>query len=214
MGGKITKQELNNNLIQEIESKVKQSEFDEHKADYVQLKGDLSTLQTTAKDNIPNIVNELFTNVSNGKDLVSRAITGVDGGVVIPANPTFSDLGSAIGRVSTGTKWFQLTTKTSGPQIDFTREDGSIQGSVFIDINTSLIGFKPRIIIARIYNISGVSSSATATWYADTITLSPSIYFNCDNGAGYRYRIPYNANSIKLPVYSNRDFTVVWFAYQ
>lgn len=80
-------------------------EVETHLADYTQLKGDLSTLKTTAKDSIPNIVNELFTNVSNGKNLVGGAITGVDNSVVVPTGPTFNDLASAIGRISTGKKW-------------------------------------------------------------------------------------------------------------
>lgn len=50
-------------------------------------------------------MSELFTNVSDGKSLVGGAITGVDDSVVIPTDPTFGDLASAIGGISTGKKW-------------------------------------------------------------------------------------------------------------
>ncbi len=55
--------------------------------------------------NVGGAMQELFTNVSDGKDLVGGAITGVDDSVVIPTDPTFGDLASAIGGISTGKKW-------------------------------------------------------------------------------------------------------------
>lgn len=47
-------------------------------------------------------MSELFTNVSNGKLLIGGAITDVDESVVIPTEPSFGDLASAISRISTG----------------------------------------------------------------------------------------------------------------
>ena len=52
-----------------------------------------------------NRANEAFTSASNGKQLVGNAITGVDDSVVIPTDPTFEDLASAINGISTGKKW-------------------------------------------------------------------------------------------------------------
>lgn len=93
---------LNENMdIVDAELKKVESQL----GDYAQLKGDLSTLKTTAKDNIPNIVNELFTNVSDGKSLVGGAITDVDASVIIPAEPTFQQLVDGIRQISTGKKW-------------------------------------------------------------------------------------------------------------
>lgn len=54
---------------------------------------------------VEGAMSELFTNVSSGKDLVGGAITDVDDSVVIPTDPTFSDLANAIGQISTGKKW-------------------------------------------------------------------------------------------------------------
>lgn len=45
---------------------------------------------------------QLFQSVSNGKNSVRTAITGVDDSISIPANPTFSQLSTAIGNISTG----------------------------------------------------------------------------------------------------------------
>lgn len=67
--------------------------------------GDKSQLLTTDKTTIVSALNELFTNVSNGKSLVGGAITDVDDSVVIPTDPTFNDLAIAIGQISTGKKW-------------------------------------------------------------------------------------------------------------
>lgn len=55
--------------------------------------------------NVEGAMQELFTNVSSGKNLVGGAITDVDDSVVIPTDPTFSDLANAIGQISTGKKW-------------------------------------------------------------------------------------------------------------
>ena len=51
---------------------------------------------------VEGAMNELFTNVSDGKELVGEAITDVDDSVVIPTDPTFNDLASAISGISTG----------------------------------------------------------------------------------------------------------------
>ncbi|WP_121615203.1 hypothetical protein [Virgibacillus halodenitrificans] len=67
--------------------------------------GDKSLLKTTAKGSIVNAVNELFTNVSNGKQQIGTAITGVDNKVIVPNDPTFAQLASAIGQINTGKKW-------------------------------------------------------------------------------------------------------------
>ena len=48
------------------------------------------------------VLSELFTNVSNGKDLVGTAITDVDSNVSVPAKPTFADLDTAIRSISVG----------------------------------------------------------------------------------------------------------------
>ncbi|WP_218653034.1 hypothetical protein [Paenibacillus sp. 79R4] len=62
--------------------------------------GNLSTLQTTDKSNVVKAINELFTNVSDGKNAVAAAITGK--GVPASGSDTFSQLSSKIGQIVTG----------------------------------------------------------------------------------------------------------------
>ncbi|WP_404407754.1 hypothetical protein [Jeotgalibacillus malaysiensis] len=54
---------------------------------------------------VEGAMSELFTNVSDGKDLVGGAITDVDPNVVIPADPTFKQLATGVGQINTGKKW-------------------------------------------------------------------------------------------------------------
>ncbi len=83
-----------------------------HKEDYEIFKGDLSMLETTAKDSIPNIINELFTSlnngiqsVSNGKTEIATAIVGVDPNLQANGSETFSALANLIRSIQTGKKW-------------------------------------------------------------------------------------------------------------
>ncbi len=66
--------------------------------------GDMTQVPTTSKT-ASGAISELFTNVDNGKNAISGAITDVDSNVVIPTNPSFSELAIAIGQISTGKKW-------------------------------------------------------------------------------------------------------------
>ena len=73
--------------------------------------------------NIEGAMQELFTNVSNGKELVGRAITDVDDSVVIPTDPTFQQLVNAIGQISTGRKWASGVGSSSGSLLTVTGLD-------------------------------------------------------------------------------------------
>lgn len=74
--------------------------------------GDMTQVPTTSKT-ASGAIAELFIDVSNGKTLVGTAITDVDNSVVVPTNPTFGDLASAIGQINTGKKWAVGTFATS-----------------------------------------------------------------------------------------------------
>lgn len=60
--------------------------------------GNLSTLQTTDKSNVVKAINELFTNVSDGKNAVAAAIT--DKGVSASGSDTFAQLSTKIGQIA------------------------------------------------------------------------------------------------------------------
>lgn len=49
--------------------------------------------------------NAAFTSADNGKTAIKNAVIGVDSSVVIPPDPSFSDLATGIGQISTGKKW-------------------------------------------------------------------------------------------------------------
>lgn len=54
-----------------------------------------------------NRANEAFQSASNGKTLISNAVTGVDDSVAIPPNPSFEDLAGVIGNLGGGIKSIQ-----------------------------------------------------------------------------------------------------------
>ncbi|WP_352404544.1 phage tail protein [Sporanaerobacter acetigenes] len=97
----------------EIDISTLQKEVSEHKAEITSQevgKGadviglpDPNDLFTAT--NVGGAMQELFTNVSNGKQLVGGAIADIDDNVVIPTDPTFKQLANAIGQISTGKKW-------------------------------------------------------------------------------------------------------------
>lgn len=53
-----------------------------------------------------------FTSASNGKTAITNAVTGADPRVVVPADPTFTDLASAIARIKTGAEYATGSTRS------------------------------------------------------------------------------------------------------
>lgn len=116
MAGRITKNELSDNLKIEIENKASQNDVntlqdgvnshwaedatDAHNA------GNISVIDTeghfTATD-VEGALSELFTSVSDGKTVVAAAIT--DKGISASGSDTFSQLAGKIGQINTGKKW-------------------------------------------------------------------------------------------------------------
>lgn len=111
-----------------------------HKAKEIGLE-DVSSNFTAVS--VEGAMSELFTNVSNGKDLVSGAITGVDDSIVIPTNPTFIDLASAIGNIEMGGKYQQ----------------GSGVQNLVGKLSVRGLPFKPDMIVLSVKNSSANKSS-------------------------------------------------------
>jgi hypothetical protein len=65
--------------------------------------GDKSTLLTTDKSSLVGAMNELFTSVSDGKELLASTIA--DYGLSVGANPSFADLDDKIRQIKFGTMW-------------------------------------------------------------------------------------------------------------
>lgn len=101
----------------------------------------------TATD-VEGALSELFTSVSDGKDLIGGAITDVDPSIVIPPNPTFQQLAAAIGQISTGKKWAKGVYQDSVP--------GRDKRTVPIDN----LGFTPNTVV--VYGIHPTYASAVA----------------------------------------------------
>ncbi|WP_214687093.1 hypothetical protein [Exiguobacterium sp. s163] len=90
--------DVNGNVEVAIDTTAIDAELDAMSAQI----GILSGLNTTAKDNLVNAVNELFTDVSNGKTQIATAIT--DKGVTASGGDTFPQLATKIGQIATGKK--------------------------------------------------------------------------------------------------------------
>jgi prefoldin subunit 5 len=118
--------------------------------------GNLEELKTTDKTNVTSAINELFQNVSNGKQTVGTAITDIDPNTVVPTNPTFAELSVAIKSISTGAKMAK-GTKTLNPYgeiivtgLDFT--------PAFIFVRVS-VNRTDQIMIYSNFKYSGTSLS-------------------------------------------------------
>lgn len=134
-------------------------EFDEHLADLASQEvgkgASLIGLNDSASKfvatNVEGAMSELFTNVSSGKQLVGGAIADVDDSVVIPADPTFNDLASAIRNISTGKK-FASGTANPLAGANFTILDGSKE--IFSRITVTGLDFEPSVIISIRYAVN------------------------------------------------------------
>ena len=63
--------------------------------------GDVSTLETTTKENLVKAVNECFQFASDGKALIASALTGM--GVTTDSDATFAEMAERIAAIETGT---------------------------------------------------------------------------------------------------------------
>ncbi|WP_298833917.1 phage tail protein [uncultured Planococcus sp.] len=75
-----------------------------------------------------------FTSASNGKAVVKQAVTGVDPRVVMPTDPTFSQLATAVGQIETGKRWAKGNVGTSSAN----------------DLTVAGLNFKPRLILVGV----------------------------------------------------------------
>src|SRR5699024_5500034 len=92
----VTKSQVGLDNLTNVEQASKE-EFNKHQENFTRHVedetahgiGDKSTLETSEKGTIVGALNELFTNVSDGKNLIGGAITDVDEEVIVPADATF-----------------------------------------------------------------------------------------------------------------------------
>lgn len=146
--------------------------------------GDKSSLLTGHKSTIVGAVNELFTSVSNGKQLVGTAITDVDPNVIVPINPTFPQLADSIRNIATGRKWASGSVIVNSYVVEKKEIRGLNFKPSFIyfchgdDLNLSVRAFSmafenfllPGLISAR-YTTAGYQGSANAIIYSDGFAI-------------------------------------------
>ncbi|MDH6673502.1 hypothetical protein M2277_004167 [Paenibacillus sp. LBL] len=113
--------------------------------------GNLSELKTINKDNTVAAINELFTNVSNGKTSVAAAITGK--GVPASGGDEFAVLANKISQIKTGKDYYEANL-------------GTIAASGHLTFNT---GFLPRIVTVT----SSLSGGDQQVVYTTTIFVFP-----------------------------------------
>ncbi|HZK42715.1 MAG TPA: hypothetical protein VFC73_00300 [Syntrophomonadaceae bacterium] len=154
-------QNVNIEMLEKLPDGSYKKKHPETKASQVKLEDAEGKFTATE---LEGAMSELFTNVSDGKDLVGGAITDVDDSVVIPTDPTFSDLASAIGSISTGKKWASGNNRSS-----------------YWTLNVTGLGFKPSFVVAQydenapsLNVIVGGASPTTKQLFNMHITTSPS----------------------------------------
>ena len=69
--------------------------------------GELTNLNTNAKDNLVNAINEVFQNASNGKTLIAQAITGK--GILTNANDSFQTMATNISNIKSEEETIECT---------------------------------------------------------------------------------------------------------
>ena len=153
--------------------------------------------------NVGGAMNELFTNVSSGKSLVGGAITGVDDSVVIPTDPTFGDLASAIGSISTGKKWASGTTKSVNAKLDITG-----------------LEFTPSVIIIKglNYDSSSYGNAGDIGMYLnkDVLGLGYNIAFTTGNSGGIYGINNFTIinNNVNITALVSVSANYVWIAFE
>ncbi|SET86264.1 hypothetical protein SAMN05216389_1464, partial [Oceanobacillus limi] len=184
-----------------------EKQVNEHQADYTQHVddetahgiGDKTTLQTTEKTSIVGAINEVFTNVSDGKDLIGGAITDKDSNIEVPTDPTFQYLADAIGSIEaggTGKKWASgssMTTKVNSRDFVFTVTGLGFKPNLVIGLynNSALYGFSTYITYG-IINVNFGRADSTTT-FTDPITVSQGEFTSI-----HRFGSTFNGDSYEI----------------
>lgn len=131
-----------------------------------------------------------FTSASNGKQTVGNAITGVDPNVTIPTDPTFNDLATAIGQISTGKKWASGTKVSDGTAIGFIRRNGTVSTSKHAPLVVTELEFTPSFVL--IIDKGTGNYNAWTICYGGSIDSEISILdnraYSVDGGQGEQVR--------------------------
>lgn len=113
--------------------------------------GNKSDLKTSEKSTIVGAMNELFTNVSDGKSLIGTAITDKDSSVNVPENATFKQFSQFIKDIDTGGSEIRRLESEirnlKNSRKKWASGEGREEGSAMQNINVEGLDFKPTTII-------------------------------------------------------------------
>lgn len=174
--------------------------------------GNREGLLTANKTTLVAAINEAFQSASNGKIAIKNAVTGVDPKIVIPANPTFPQLATAISQINTGKKWAQGSVALSPNPSTYYDGMWDEYRSMY---TTEVIGltFTPSIIYIR------MQESADFAYIYDKNRNDPLYKIISVEGMriGSKYRLEngayVNAQGFKLPI-SRYGGTYTWMAIE
>lgn len=139
-----------------------------------------------------------FTSAGNGKTTIKNAITGADSRVIVPADPSFNQLATAVGQIQTGKKW--------------AKGNASI-GDFGADITVNGLNFKPRLIFIGVIGREPEPLSHTF-WSAD---LDPNLgYMGGSNTAYSLANLGHyvNTGGFKLKRGEASFYPAFWIAYE
>jgi hypothetical protein len=178
--------------------------------------------------NVEGALSELFTNVSNGKSLVSGAITDTDPRVQVPTNPTFNELSNAVKQIKTGKQWASGTAISSTDNdYDFATADGRITQNYSIEhVAISGLGFDPSYMILRgvgnstiflgIYFKEGMVTGGDGQHpvnYFKSANATTTSFINYTNSFSSTYDMDKGNGIFILPV-THPGINIEWEAYE
>lgn len=117
--------------------------------------GDKATLKTANKATIVESINELFTNVSDGKGLIATAITDI--GVSADGSETFLSLASKISKID-------VKKTASG-----TTTSGNVSNQM-TTLTVNGLTFKPKIIFLRSFMSNGTTMQAITIYFPEMLS--------------------------------------------
>lgn len=170
--------------------------------------GTLSGLNTTAKDNLVNAINELFTDVGNGKTQIATAITGK--GVAASGGDTFTQLATKIGQIATGKKYATGSVLTPLTQIVFTNSNNGNSNSVYITVTG--LDFKPSTIIA--FNPANSTQTPVLVYNKDSMFAQTGLPPQLTDAWKIQNNAYVNTGSFQLPVRNSPGANTVWHAWE
>ncbi|WP_334075232.1 MULTISPECIES: hypothetical protein [Paenibacillus] len=156
--------------------------------------GPLSGLLTTDKSNAVAAINELFTNVSDGKNAVASAIT--DKGVPASGSETLKQLSEKIWKIPTGKRLATGTLRSA----DYIATGQTLSGTRVV-VNS--LDFRPSLVFVwtRVFfhNRSGDGITTLILYVPDVI--SPSNYADKNGSVSFGFNMVLNSNGFTLSLY-------------